>query len=204
MDRIELINMEFFAHHGCFCEEQIIGNKFIVNFWVEADLSKPAKTDNIEDALNYQVVYSIIKKEVLKKSHLLEHVARRILEAVKAEFPQIEKAQVTPLATSIPYYEIKMDCTVSNEDTFSNNVAKLSKALADFYKHKRPGQIEKELRKARKEGNRYKKLGNKLIDYSELSIVKSFPILKLGKNTSAAELRKLTKTQTPLALNEHY
>ena len=95
MDRIELINMEFFAHHGCFCEEQIIGNKFIVNFWVEADLSKPAKTDNIEDALNYQVVYNIIKKEVLKKSHLLEHVARRILDAVKAEFPQIEKAQVT-------------------------------------------------------------------------------------------------------------
>ncbi len=32
MNRVELVDMEFFAHHGCFSEEQIIGNKFIVNF----------------------------------------------------------------------------------------------------------------------------------------------------------------------------
>ncbi len=95
MDRIELINMEFFAHHGCFCEEQIIGNKFIVNFWVEADLTKPSITDNIEDALNYQSIYNIIKREMKPKSHLLEFVARRILNAVKEEFPTIVNAQIT-------------------------------------------------------------------------------------------------------------
>ncbi len=95
MDRIELVNMEFFAHHGCFKEEQIIGNKFIVNFWFEADLTKPSKSDDINDALNYQEVYNIISREMKQTSHLLEHVARRILDAVKAEFPQIAKAQVT-------------------------------------------------------------------------------------------------------------
>ncbi len=94
MNRVELVDMEFFAHHGCFSEEQIIGNKFIVNFWAEADLSKPAQTDNIEDALNYQLVYNIISKEMKQTSHLLEHVAGRILTAVKAEFPYITAAQV--------------------------------------------------------------------------------------------------------------
>ncbi len=88
----------------------------------------------------------------------------------------------SPLATSIPFYEVKIDCTVSNKDTFDSNVARLSKALAAFYKNKTAAQYEKELRKARKDGNRYKKLGNRLIDYSELNVVKQFPILRLGKN----------------------
>lgn len=95
MDRIELVNMEFFAHHGCFSEEQIIGNKFIINFWVEADLTKPSQTDNINDALNYQQLYNIIKREMKPKSHLLEFVARRILNAVKGEFPYITNAQIS-------------------------------------------------------------------------------------------------------------
>jgi dihydroneopterin aldolase len=94
MNRVELVDMHFFAHHGCFKEEQIIGNNFIVNFWAEADLSLPAKTDRIEDALNYQIVYNIIKEQMETSSHLLEHVACRILDAIKKEFPYIVKAQI--------------------------------------------------------------------------------------------------------------
>ncbi len=93
-DRVELVGMQFYAHHGCFEEEQVIGNKFVVNFWAETDMTLPARTDNIEDALNYQDVYNIIKEQMAVKSHLLENVARRILDAVKARFPYIECAQV--------------------------------------------------------------------------------------------------------------
>ncbi len=94
MSRVELIDMEFFAHHGCFKEEQIIGNKFIVNFWAECDCSKAAQSDDINDALNYQEIYNIVKEEMAVTSHLLEHVAGRILKSVKAKFPYIERAQV--------------------------------------------------------------------------------------------------------------
>ena len=94
MNRVELVDMHFYAYHGCFKEEQIIGNNFLVNFWAEVDMSKPAATDNIEDALNYQEVYNVIKEQMMIKSHLLENVARRILDAVKAKFPYIEKAEV--------------------------------------------------------------------------------------------------------------
>ena len=87
--------MQFYAYHGCFEEEQIIGNKFVVNFWAEADLSKPAQTDNIADALNYQEVYNIIKGQMEIKSHLLENVAYRILNAIKERFPYITAARVS-------------------------------------------------------------------------------------------------------------
>ena len=87
--------MEFFARHGCFEEERIIGNKFLVNFWAEADLSVPARTDDIRDALNYQEVYNIVRREMEKPSHLLENVAARILEGVREKFPYVKEAQVS-------------------------------------------------------------------------------------------------------------
>lgn len=59
---IELVNMEFYAYHGCFREEQIIGNKFTVTLTVETDLSIPAESDELSDAVNYQELYKLVKK----------------------------------------------------------------------------------------------------------------------------------------------
>ncbi len=93
--RIELNNMIFFAHHGCFEEERIIGNKFIVDLGVELDVSKPSYTDNIEDALNYQILYDIVKSEMKISSHLLENLASRILEKLKDKFPNTDKITIS-------------------------------------------------------------------------------------------------------------
>ncbi len=86
---IELVNMEFYAYHGCFREEQIIGNKFVVSMSVEADVSKATISDDLADTLNYQELYNIIKAEMEKTSKLLEHVAGRIIEKCHLKFPSI-------------------------------------------------------------------------------------------------------------------
>ena len=65
-----------------------------------------------------------------------------------------------PMATSVPYYQIRMDCTVSNQDTFNKYIDALSQSLASFYKNKKASDYKKELVKARKEGKRYKAIGN--------------------------------------------
>ncbi|MDO4735976.1 MAG: dihydroneopterin aldolase [Bacteroidia bacterium] len=95
MNRVELVDMHFYAYHGCFEQEQIIGNKFVLNFCACYDMSKAAQSDNILDALNYQEVYNIIKEQMEIKSHLLENVAFRILSAVKEKFPYIISAEVS-------------------------------------------------------------------------------------------------------------
>ncbi len=84
--------MEFFAYHGCFKEEQMIGTKFIVDLYLTVDTSKAEKTDNLVDTVNYQQVFRLVKKEMEITSKLLEHVGRRILDNVKSTFPQAEKA----------------------------------------------------------------------------------------------------------------
>jgi 7,8-dihydroneopterin aldolase/epimerase/oxygenase len=94
MGLIQIENMEFYAFHGHFREEQIVGNKFLVDLTIETDMSKPAESDNLKDAVNYQKAYQIIKAEMGKKSHLLEHIAGRILNAVYAEMTGIKKVTV--------------------------------------------------------------------------------------------------------------
>jgi dihydroneopterin aldolase len=94
MGIIELEEMEFFARHGCFPEEQTIGNVFLVDVRIEADLSKAACSDRLEDTINYQDVYGIVKREMEIPSRLLEHLCEKILCALYAELKGIERATV--------------------------------------------------------------------------------------------------------------
>ncbi len=47
MSTIALEGMEFFAYHGCFEEEKIIGTRFIVDLYIDADTSEAEKTDDL-------------------------------------------------------------------------------------------------------------------------------------------------------------
>jgi 7,8-dihydroneopterin aldolase/epimerase/oxygenase len=95
MGIIELKGMHFHSHHGYFESERLTGNDFLVDVILETDCSLAAKTDNLEDTLNYQAVNDLIKKEMQISSHLLEHVANRILESLYSEFPAVKKVKVT-------------------------------------------------------------------------------------------------------------
>ncbi|MCQ2606142.1 MAG: dihydroneopterin aldolase [Bacteroidales bacterium] len=91
---IELQDMEFYAYHGCYDAEKKVGGRFLVNLWLEYDIEKAAQTDNIKDALNYQVAYEIVEEQMKIKSSLLENVCQRILDALFAKFPELLTAQV--------------------------------------------------------------------------------------------------------------
>ena len=94
MGLIQIENMEFYAFHGCYNQEQVVGNRFLVDLEISANLEKATLSDNIEDTLNYQNAYDIVKEQMNIKSRLLEHVAGRILDKLFSRFPDIEKASV--------------------------------------------------------------------------------------------------------------
>lgn len=95
MGVIHLEEMEFYAFHGHYQEEQIVGNRFLVDLKIETDMTIPADTDELEDAVNYQLAYKLVQEEMKKKSKLLENIAKRILDAIKREFPSVQKISVT-------------------------------------------------------------------------------------------------------------
>jgi dihydroneopterin aldolase len=94
MGLIQIENMEFYAFHGHYKEEQIVGNRFLVDLTIETDMSIPSKSDNLKDAVNYQRAYQIVKTEMERKSHLLENIAGRILDALYSEMKGIKKATI--------------------------------------------------------------------------------------------------------------
>lgn len=94
MSTISIEQMEFYAYHGCFREEQIIGTRFLVDLHLETNTENAEKSDDLADTVNYQEVYLLVKKEMEIKSKLLEHVGRRILDAIKNTYPQVISAEL--------------------------------------------------------------------------------------------------------------
>lgn len=95
MGYIKLEEIEIYAYHGCFAEEQIAGNWFQVNLTMETDMTIASQTDEITDALNYQTASEIIRQQMAIKSHLLENVGKRILDALFVKFPQLLFAEIS-------------------------------------------------------------------------------------------------------------
>jgi dihydroneopterin aldolase len=94
MSVISIEGMEFFAYHGCFKEEAIIGTKFRIDLFLRTDTRKAEVSDDLDDTVNYQKVYAFVKEEMLSRSKLLEHVGRRILHRIKKEFPEVNQATI--------------------------------------------------------------------------------------------------------------
>lgn len=92
---IELLGMEFFARHGCLESERLEGNEFKVDFRCEYDTSAAEVTDDLGDTLDYSLVYAVVAREMAVPSMLLEHVAGRIADALKAEIPGLEHFEIS-------------------------------------------------------------------------------------------------------------
>lgn len=115
MSIISIEGMEFFAYHGCFKEEQVIGTKFRCDLFLEVDTTKAEQTDNLSDTVNYQEVYQVLKVEMAVKSKLLEYVGHRILKSIKEKFPQVEHVRLKirklnpPLGGKMDFVSIELE-----------------------------------------------------------------------------------------------
>ncbi len=94
MGLIKIENMEFYAFHGHYEEEQIVGNKFCIDLTLETDLEPAALSDQLDDATDYQTAYRVVKEEMGKKSNMLENIAGRILDSIFREMTGILSATV--------------------------------------------------------------------------------------------------------------
>ncbi|HOF54718.1 MAG TPA: dihydroneopterin aldolase [Prolixibacteraceae bacterium] len=91
---IELENMKFYAYHGHYEVEQKVGNHFLVTLICETSSFDALKSDRLKDALDYQQLYRIVKREMEIPSHLLEHVAERMATSLFAEVQGITRIRI--------------------------------------------------------------------------------------------------------------
>lgn len=86
------------------------------------------------------------------------------------------------LATSVPYYEIRMDLRSNalTSEAFNSGIDGLSSGLAAVFRDKSKAQYKKKLVSARRKGERYHLIKRK-VSYSQLKELKTLPIFKLGQ-----------------------
>ncbi|HPF96298.1 MAG: dihydroneopterin aldolase [Flavobacteriaceae bacterium] len=114
MGTIKVENIRLFAHHGCLKEETKIGSEYRVDLEVDANLRNSATSDLLRDTVDYVFLNRVIREEMLKPSHLLESVAKRILDRIFYEDKLIENATVwvskinPPIGGDVEKVTIKM------------------------------------------------------------------------------------------------
>lgn len=91
---ILLENLRLYAYHGVGEQERIVGNHYLINLKVKVDITSAVKSDNLTDTISYADVFEIVKKEMAISSQLLEHVAGRIVSALRKEYSQIEDIEI--------------------------------------------------------------------------------------------------------------
>ena len=82
--RIALRGMRFYARHGVFEQEAQVGGYYTVDVCFALPSLAPTETDELADTVNYAEVYDCVRAEMDRPSRLIEHVAGRILRALRA------------------------------------------------------------------------------------------------------------------------
>lgn len=82
MAQLVLKDMEFYAFHGHYPEEQIVGGKYKIDLIFETDTVQAEASDDLSDTVDYSRIYEIIRQEMANPAKIMEHLARRILDAV--------------------------------------------------------------------------------------------------------------------------
>lgn len=118
-------------------------------------------------------------------------------ETIPARRGSILATDGRPMAVSIPYYQIRMDCMAPAKDTFDKYVGALATDLAKLYKNKSAQSYKNELIKARKGKKRYYAIGNRTIDYSELETLKKFPLFRKGAYGGGLIVEQKNKRDNP-------
>ena len=94
MGIIILQNIRTYSYHGCLIEEGKIGSDYKVDLKIKTNLKKSAKTDELDDTVDYVDLNRIVIEEMAIRAKLLEHVAQRIINRILQELPTVSQVKV--------------------------------------------------------------------------------------------------------------
>ena len=82
-DKITLKGMSFYGYHGVLPEERKLGQRFVVDVEIEADVRAAGRRDDITKTVRYDRVYQVVKSVVEGRPYkLIESVAEKTAEGV--------------------------------------------------------------------------------------------------------------------------
>ena len=166
----------------------------------------------MKNKVNYRVIslyvfMCVIAVVVVSKILVIQRLNQEIssvnlpkLFKIEASRGNIFSDDGSLLAISMPLYNVFLDLSVIDEQLFDDDINNLSQSLSILFKDKSAKEYEQYLRDSRsKKRNKYVKLRNK-VSHNELTMLKSFPILKLGKNRGGLIAEERPNRENPFGL----
>lgn len=117
-------NLEVFANHGLFEEENKLGQKFIFDIECELNYKKAMFSDEMTDSISYADIAEVVVKTATTNTfNLLERLAGEILKNIFTEFSQLEniKLKINKPGAPIKYHFEKcgVEVNVSREEFYN-------------------------------------------------------------------------------------
>lgn len=91
--RVALEDVRFFAYHGLFPEERILGNWFVLSVCVSKE-AKSLTFDKLDQTFDYGQIYTICQEVMADPVDLLETVAQRIADRIKKTFNDMSRYEI--------------------------------------------------------------------------------------------------------------
>lgn len=92
---VRLMNAVFYAHHGVEKAEHKLGARYEVDAKIKVDFFQAAEDDNIDETIDYGLIYQNIKETIMThKYYLIEAVAKRIADDLIVSFPNIQSVRI--------------------------------------------------------------------------------------------------------------
>lgn len=96
MDKITIKDLEIYANHGVFPEENVLGQKFLVSAVLHTSTRKAGLTDDLTASIHYGEVSHLIKKIVSENTwKLLEKIAEETASAILLTYPLVSQVDIT-------------------------------------------------------------------------------------------------------------
>ena len=116
MDKIKIQDLEIYAKHGVFPEENVLGQKFLVSAVLHVDARRAGQTDALEDSVDYGAVCHLVDRIMRENTFkLIERAAEVVAQSVLDEFPLIQRIQLeikkpwAPIGLPVAYVSVEID-----------------------------------------------------------------------------------------------
>jgi 7,8-dihydroneopterin aldolase/epimerase/oxygenase len=99
MDSIQVSGIRAYGYVGYLPEEQVLGQWFEVDLTLWVDLEPAAKSDNIEDTVDYREAIAIVKQQITTAKFAL---VEKLVNAIADEILSLEKVRQVRVKLSKP------------------------------------------------------------------------------------------------------
>lgn len=95
MDRIRIEDLEIFAYHGVFPEENTLGQKFVISADLYTDTRKAGQKDDLAESIHYGEVCAFIELYLKKYTYkLLESAAEHLAEELLLKYNGLKEIRL--------------------------------------------------------------------------------------------------------------